>query len=186
MGRQINFFLHQDDQLEFDTLLKSFGEIVLLPYYHQNNVVSQVTDTLIRDVKKEGRRVYLVRKEDLHVIRLTHIANFGYWLVDDRDLPVVHFDRGACFDGRIEQGRLYFQADFVDRERMIMRKKPVDFIDWADKILRTVRRKLKKHKHTMGHYNYIEYLGTHAQRWLEINRAEVGAAGSELRSTFSE
>ena len=73
MGRQINFFLHQDDQDEFDKLLKSFGEVVLLPYYHFDNKISTVTDTLIRDVRKEGTRVYLVRLQDFKDIKLHRI-----------------------------------------------------------------------------------------------------------------
>jgi hypothetical protein len=42
MGRQINFFLRQDDQPGLDKLLKSFGDIVLIPYYHHDNRVATV------------------------------------------------------------------------------------------------------------------------------------------------
>ena len=80
MGRQISFFLHQDDQVEFDKLLKGFGDIVLLPYYHYDNRVSIVEDTIIRDLEKEENRVYLVRRQDFEQIKLKHIENFGYWL----------------------------------------------------------------------------------------------------------
>ena len=116
MGRQINFFLHQDDQLAFDKVLKGFGDIVLLPYYHQNNKVSTVEDTLVRDYNTEGRRVYLIRRLDFRNIPLKHIEKFGYWLVDDHTLPVLHFDRGVTRDNTIERGRLYFQTDYLDSE----------------------------------------------------------------------
>jgi hypothetical protein len=182
MGRQINFFLHQDDQVEFDRLLKTFGDIVLLPYYHYDSKVSTIKDTLIRDSTKEGRRVYLIRRSDFKNIPLTHIEKFGYWLVDDRALPIIHFDRGATKDDKIESGRLYFQPDFVDSKEVKMVKKSEDFIRWADSVIKTVRRKLKKHKYNLGAYNYTAYLGDNVMKWKEFNKAEIAAAGAELKS----
>lgn len=181
MGRQVNFYLHQDDQIDFDRLLKTLGDIVLLPYYHYDNEVSTTEDTLVRDVKNEGRRVYLIRRVDFKNIPLTHIVKFGYWLVDDLELPVVHFDRGITTDSKIERGRLYFQTDFVNSKEMRMVKKTDDFIQWADHIIKTVRRKLKKHKFMQGPYAYNEYFGEHALAWKERNSAEIGP-GAELKS----
>ena len=183
MGRQINFFLHQDDQADFDRLLKTFGDIALLPYYHRDGKVSTIEDTLIRDASKEGRRVYLIRRSDFKNIPLTHIEKFGYWLVDDRALPIVHFDRGVTKDDKIERGRIYFQPDFVDSQEMRMVKKSDDCIKWADNSIKSVRRKLKKHKYKLGAYTYTEYLGENAMKWKEFNRAEIAAAGAELKSS---
>ena len=100
MGRQINFFLHPDDQDNFDKLLKSFGDVVLLPYYHFDNKVSTVPDTIVRDIQKEGSRVYLVRPEDLKNIKLVHIEKFNYWLIDDNSLPVFDFVSSIFLDNR--------------------------------------------------------------------------------------
>ena len=183
MGRQINFFLHQDDQDDFDKLLKSFGDILLLSYYHYDNKVTTVKDTIIRDLVKEERRVYLIRTNDFNKVRLTHITNFGYWLVDDNALPVIHFDRCVTTDDKIQSGRLYFTVDYLDSDKMVMIKKTDDFIKWADNVIKTVRRKLIKQKYNMGPYTYTEYLGQHAVKWKEQNKAEIGAAGAELRST---
>ncbi len=183
MGRQINFFLHQDDQDEFDKLLKSFGDILLLPYFHYDNKVATVGDTIIRDLRKEERRVYLIRTKDFNKVRLTHIEKFGYWLVDDDSLPVIHFDRSVTMDNKIQSGRLYFTTDYVDSDKMLMIKKEDDFIKWADNVIKTVRRKLIKQKYNMGPYAYTEYLGPHAVKWKEFNRAEIAAAGAELKSS---
>lgn len=182
MGRQINFFLHQDDQDDFDKLLKSFGDIVLLPYFHYDNKVGTVNDTIIRDLKKEERRIYLIQNKDFKNVRLTHIEKFGYWLVDDSALPVIHFDRSVTTDDKIQSGRLYFTVDYVDPNKMLMIKKPDDFIKWADNVIKTVRRKLTKQKYNLGPYTYTEYLGPHAVKWKELNAAEVGAAGAELKA----
>ncbi len=129
MGQQINFFLHQDDQADFDRLLKTFGDIVILPYYHYDNKVSTIEDTIIRDITKEGRRVYLIRKSEFRNIPLTHIEKFGYWLVDDRTLPIIHFDRCITKHDRIVRGRIYFQPDFVDLKEMNMVKSQKILLD---------------------------------------------------------
>lgn len=182
MGRQINFFLHPDDQADFDKLLKSFGDVVLLPYYHYDNKISTVADTIVRDIKKEGSRIYLVRPVDFKYIKLVHIEKFNYWLVDDNSLPVLHFDRSVYRDNSIHRGRLYFQPQFVENMERV--KKSDDFVYWADKIIKTVRLKLKKHKYQMGSYNYTEYLGENALDWLDKTKAEVGGAGSQLIPTI--
>ena len=172
MGRQINFFLHQRDQADFDSFLKSFGDIVLIPFFHYNNQVSTVTDTVIRDAAQEGDRIYIIRKKDFNNIPLKPVKE-GYWLVDDTELPVIHFDRCVIKPDRIEQGRIYFQTSYYDKCLMIMVRKPDDFIQWGEKIIAGVRRKLKKYKHTPWSRVYTEYLGEHALRWMEFNSAEV-------------
>ena len=178
MGRQINFFLHPDDQDDFDKLLKSFGDVILLPYFHLDNKISTVTDTIVCDITKEGSKIYLVRPEDLKNIKLRHIQEFNYWLVDDNSLPVLHFDRSIFRDNIIYSGRLYFQPKFLEDMEWV--KKSDEFINWADQIIKTVRRKLKKHKHQIGNYNYIEFLGENALDWLEKTKADVGGAGHQL------
>jgi hypothetical protein len=176
MGRQVAFFLHQDDQGGFDKLLKSFGDVVLLPYYHYNNKVSILEDTIIRDLKKEENRVYLIRQQDFNEIKLKHIENFGYWLVDEYSLPVVHFDRSVMHSDKIESGRLYFETDYVDMNEMSMIRKPEDFIRWADNIIKTVRYKLKKVKYRLGIYTYTGYLGEHAEKWRQLHRADMSSS----------
>ncbi len=183
MGRQINFFLHPEDHDDFDKLLKSFGDVIQLPYYHFDNKISTVEDTMIRDLKKEGSRIYLVRPEDFKQIKIRHIEKFNYWLVDDNTLPVLHFDRSVFRDNIIYSGRLYFQPQFVENMQWV--KKSDDFVNWADNIVKTVRRKLKKHKHQMGSYNYTAYLGENALEWLDKTKAEVGGAGSALIPTLN-
>lgn len=144
MGRQVNFFLHKDDQLEFDLLLKSFGEVILVPYYQYQSEVSTVEDTIIRNIKTEGSRVYLVRQSDFKSLKLKHFEKFGYWLLEDNQLPVLHFGRSVFKANSIQRGRLYFQPQFVDETGWV--NKSDDFIKWADNMVKTVRRKLKKHK----------------------------------------
>ena len=114
MGRQINFYLHPDDYQDFEDLLKATGEIIFLPYFHFDGKVRTVETTIPVDLIKEGSRVYLVRKQDFKQIELNHIEKFGYWLVADNHLPVLHYDRCGFDNDKIIRGRLYFQPSFVN------------------------------------------------------------------------
>ncbi|MEI3800517.1 MULTISPECIES: hypothetical protein [unclassified Chitinophaga] len=178
MGRQVNFFLHPDDQNDFDILLKSFGEVRILSYYHYDNKISTVDDTLIRGIE-EGGRLYLVRPQDFESMKLWHIEKFNYWLLKDNELPVLHFDR-CGFDGNeLHRGRLYFQPQYAENMQMV--NKSEDFIEWADNIIKVVRRKLKKHKFDMGGWGYAEYVGKNALGWIENNNPTSCGGGSSLK-----
>lgn len=178
MGRQINFFLHRNDQEYFDKLLKSFGDVVLFRDYNYTDEVTIIPDTLIRDIDKENHRVYLIRTEDFKDIPLQYVQNYDYWYVQSNPLPVVHFDRSVHKGDKIQRGRLYFEPKYLSESGWV--NKPNEFIIWADKILKTVRNRLKKYKYQMGTYNYTEYLGANALKWLHETEAKVESAGCEL------
>lgn len=90
MGRQINFYLHPADYVELEDVRKSSGEVVFLPYYHYNNTVRTVEDTISSDKHQNGERIYVVRKADYKNIRLKHIDKFGYWLLDRYIIPTLY------------------------------------------------------------------------------------------------
>jgi len=181
MGRQINFYLHPDDLDDFEEILKSQSEVEFLPYYHYDNIVSTVPNTIPIDIRKEGTRIYVVRKNDLKQIKLVNIEKFGYWLVDDNHLPVLHYDR-SIFDGnKILRGRLYFQPQYVKDLQMV--DKSEEFVKWADNIIKTARKKLKKYKFDMGGWGFSEYVGSNTKAWLEQNKQERGKIDPDLVST---
>jgi len=180
MGRQINFFLHPNDQKDFDDFLKSFDDICFLPYYHKSDSISLIDDTIIRDDMKEGRRVCLVRKQDLKNIKFVFIEKFDYWLINDTVSPVLHFDRCVSIDNSLSSGRLYFQPKYV--ENLMWINQDSDFIIWADKIISAVKRKLKKYrfKYEMSSYEYNAYLSLDAMNLILENKAEISLPGDRL------
>jgi hypothetical protein len=181
MGRQINFYLHPDDYLEFEDLLKATGDIIFLPHFHYDGKVRTVDTTIPVDLRKEGSRIYLVRQQDLNKIEIHHIEKFGYWLVTDSHLPVLHYSRCGFDNGKIIRGRLYFQPAFVNDMQWV--NKPEDFVIWADKVIKTARRKLKKYKFDMGGWSFSEYVGKHAKEWLDKTKQEKQINDSTLVTT---
>ena len=177
MGRQVNFFLHPDDQQEFDDFLKTFDEIVFIPYYHRTDKLTFISDTIVNDYVKEGIRVYLARKSDLNKIRLDYIATQEYWLINS-DSPVLEFDRSIFRENTILSGRLYFQTKFV--ENMVWVDQPADFVKWSDNIIKSARRNLNKFKRDFGSFSYTDYLGSNALDWMKTNNADIQGGGHIL------
>ncbi|MGB4771304.1 MAG: hypothetical protein WBP58_07590 [Chitinophagaceae bacterium] len=178
MGRQMSFYLHPDDYQEFEDLLKATGDIILLPYYHFHGKVETVDTTIPTDLRKEGTRIYLVRQQDFYQVKLTHIEKYGYWLVADNDLPVLHYDRCNFDNNKLFRGRLYFQPSFIKDVQWV--NKSVEFVTWSDNVIKTARRKLKRYKFDMGGWGFSEYVGQHAKKWLDNTKQEKQIDDSTL------
>ena len=181
MGRQINFYLHPNDYQEFENLLKATGDIIFLPYFHYDGKVRTIDTTIPVDIRKEGERIYLVRRQDLKQIELEHIEKFGYWLLADNRLPVVHYDRCGFDNEKIIRGRLYFQPSFVKDMQWV--NKSEDFVSWADNTIKAARRKLKIYKFDMGGWGFSEYVGKYAKEWLDKTKQEKQINDSSLVTT---
>ncbi|KAF0200975.1 MAG: hypothetical protein FD170_3007 [Bacteroidetes bacterium] len=180
MGRQINFFLHPDDQNDFNSFLKSFDDICFLSYYHKTENPTIIDDTLIRDHIKEGSRVHLIRKQDLKDIRFHFIEKFNCWLIDNNSSPVLDFDRCITWENYLHRGRLYFQPKFVDNLQWI--EKNADFVKWSDFIISKTRRYFKKfkYKYEGSSYEYNAYLSEKAMSLLTDKKAALGLNGDSL------
>lgn len=181
MGRQINFYLHPGDYQEFEELLLATGDIIFLPHFHYDGKVRTVDTTIPTDLREEGSKIYLVRRQDFRQMKLHHIEKFGYWLVDNNDLPVLHYDRCDFANGKIIRGRLYFQPSFVKDMKWV--NKPEDFVSWSDHVIKTARRKLKKYKFDMGGWGFSEHVGKHAKDWLDKTKIQRQIDDSTLVST---
>ena len=180
MGRQINFFLHPDDQKDFDNLLRSFNDICFLAYYNKSGTPTIIHDTIISDQWKEGSRVHLIRKQDLKNVKLTYIEKFNYWLIDNSSSPVLDFDRCVSYDNDLREGRLYFQPKYLVNHHWI--EKDVDFVKWSDSIIVKVRKYFnkKKYKFDSSSYEYTLYLSNKAIKLIEEDKATIGLPGDRL------
>jgi len=130
MGRQINFFLHPDDQFEFDQIIISAGEVLFVPSRQNTKEVSTLPDSIIKDSKNKSSKLNLVRPSDFPQIKPEYIEKLGYWTFQDMNLPVLEFDRCTFTATRINRGGIYFEPKYV-RNLQWVEKSP-EFVSWAD------------------------------------------------------
>jgi hypothetical protein len=172
VGRQVGFYLHPDDEPDFDRFLKSFGEVVLVPHLQRTGTLTTVPDTLTASrggFDYEGSRIYLVRPGDLASVQLEHQPSEGYWLVDEAPLAGLHFDRCGLRSDRLLEGRLYFQTRYVRDGRWA--DPPEDFVRWADRIVRGARRKLRKVTLPVGDRTATRHMSPAAEAWMHARHA---------------
>jgi hypothetical protein len=114
---------------------------------------------------KVNLRLAIARPESLGEIHLRRIPEQGYFLIE-LGSPVIEFDR-CYFDGTIlRRGRIYFRTG--------PGLEPA-FVQWANKVLRSVRSELIKDSALGPHY-----YGPAARDWLLRTGAQERIGWNEL------
>jgi hypothetical protein len=159
MSHQVNFYLDPIDTNALESLLRDGDDLRIL---HSRS--SSAAPRVVPSVTMEENGVpwldfYFVRAADLDQVVMRHEQDEGYWTVDALRSPVVEFKR--CFyDGSVlRRGRLYFVDGFRgDDEKRV--EKPLAFKEWANAALKKTKKMMLRPEG--------EYIGTHAQSWLEL------------------
>ncbi len=180
MGRQINFFLHDDDQPQFEQIIKSCGDVLFIPHCHNQDIISTLNTSVIIDRERYGNTLHLVRPVDFNKIELRYIDKLNHWIIDHKGkYPIVDFERSIKFDNHISRGRLFFKTSFGQDDNLI--KKNDDFVKWGNSLIRKFRKNLIKHRITDNNRFYDLYVGEKALEWIMTNDITVGPGAAILK-----
>ena len=158
MGKQVNFFMLPEDQLEFEGWLMARGDVCFLNEPLKMQELEILPTLIVPEMGKTWLSVYLAQHNNLEDIRVEYVSNQNYWLIDQRYSPVIEFSR-CYFDGKIlRRGRLYFCTGFYSDEEQ---EKEKQFVNWANKILKWIRTNYDRDPHTGF------YVGSHAYKWVQ-------------------
>jgi len=166
MGRQVNFFMLNEDIIEFEKAIRKKEEVIILgePMYEPKLRI--IESLSIKDINDEWFWVYLTRRNDLYAISIKKINKQQYWLIDPLHSPVVEFGKSS-FNGKVlRRSRIYYDPYYYDEEGNVI-EKPKDFIKWADSLLRWIRRHYKKDP-VWGFY-----IGPAALEWYQRTGGEL-------------
>jgi len=166
MGRQVNFYMHPDDIADYEQVLKADGNVCFL---EEPTPTPQIKIRQTLAVPETGKRwidLYLARESDLPHIVVKHVPVQDYWLIDVVRSLAVQFDTSYYNGEVLGRGRLYFQTGYYDSNDQCI-DKPEEFVRWADRLLRWIRRHYKRDPETGF------YLEPHAWEWV--------AKGGQLR-----
>jgi len=167
MGRQVNFYMLPDDIAAYEQVLKAEGNVCFLEEMTPTPQIRIIDTLAVPETKNRRLRVYLAQEGDLSGIVTEEVPTQQYWLIDVVQSLAVEFDR-SYYNGQIlGRGRLYFQTGYYDSNDQCI-DKPEEFVRWADRLLRWIRRHYKRNPETGF------YLGPHAWEWV--------ARGGQLRN----
>lgn len=144
MGRQFSFFLGPTDQQALEDAIRSSGDIVFLADRSHSQMGEELASSIIHDPRTQPFGCLIARRADVADIRFRPT---GYrdddFACNVSDQPVVEFDRFFFFDRFRRAGRLYRIDQYWNPDRELV-SKSVDFIEWADRLYKLVKKSLTK------------------------------------------
>ena len=162
MGRQINFYMLQDDIREFEQMIQKKGGIAFVPEQLPDGQIITV-NTLTQKYELNGRKVqktYLVQEHHLENLKIQPIGSSNLWYVDNTSSLAVEFMKSTVIERQIHRGRLYFEAGYFEPDGQ-WSAKPEDFVRWADSLIRWIRTHYAKDDRTQF------YVGPNTQKMIE-------------------
>ena len=142
-GKQFGFFLSSADQVGFEEALRSSGDIVFLKYWPSSRRPEEVDTSQISVMGQEILQLWISRKEDIPHVKFLPVKGRDTFSCDPTFAPVVEF--GRCYETSryIRSGRLYRVDKYWNEDKQLV-DKPVEFIEWADRLYKAAKASLTK------------------------------------------
>ena len=166
MGKQVGFYAGSQDIESLADKLRKKGAIAI----STNPTVAEpviaweqvfVSDESDRD--ESGFQVWLVRAQDLNLLKWGHYPNRGVWTLDQDMSPAVQFHGPYIERNKIHSGRLWFSTQKNA-------SKPEDYFRWADSLLRIPKKLFTMLPKPEG-YAYTHILVRRHRRWCRPRRS---------------
>jgi hypothetical protein len=161
MGRQINFYLMNEDILEIDEYIRK-NEIIIIPNYTKTDSVDSIKSLLDKNYFP-GK--FLSSPTLAHQIKKRYIDTQNYFAIDILESPVIEFSQPGYYNDTIKmRGRVYYTKSTTGSgsvpKNEIFLKMADDFFKWIRKNFKNVKLK--------GYEGFLITERTHA--WLEASK----------------
>ncbi len=144
MGRQVNFYLAREDEIQFLDFVRGTGDVKVLPYKSQTRdfaPVQELADPLSSDF---GFILFLFNHEISSNLVMRFVERQGYYVIDSSQSSVIEFTRSVVRENRISRGRIWAEFTSLDREKMALVPKEPAFKEWYETISKWVRKHFVK------------------------------------------
>ena len=163
MGRQINFYLMEEDIDEINNYLSKQGLIILAAPMKANKL------ELAESLFVKSRDHYITAPSLQNEILITFIETQNYYLPDILDSPIIEFDSGHMRDNRIKmRGRVYYTKTKIGngspKKNELFLKMADDFFKWIRKNFKNV--KLKGYEEFLISERTLQWLNESKERKL--------------------
>ncbi len=166
MGKQICFYMNEDDEDEFLEFIRSTGDVVILP-----QTTNQKKPEVILTLKElSGRRLgegcvlwnRTISKKPIFEFFEVH---GGSYCLDFLESEVVSLMRSRCDNGMLSMGRLHIETKQTLPDGSLVEKSS-EFLIWFDQLCKWIRRKYPNSKNGA-------YISQRAEK-LEDSGLELG------------
>lgn len=177
MGKQVNFYMLEEDEKEFVEFVLGDGKTVILGHGSLQEVPPILGRLPIEDPSPPLFRNYVYFWKPGYPLFMRYIVmkagplqGQGVYLVDDLTSSVIEFSRSffsPIRENSLTRGRIWAEMRYWEGNNLIY--KGEEFERWYDSIARWLRKRYQK----IGSKPYF-YIGPHAYRWYQ--------AGGNLQS----
>jgi len=161
MGKQITFFMTQEDEKDFLEAIRQLGPVKIV-----HNTFADESKMKIQFLPPVGTSANDANLSLLNIkagtaIKHNYYPSQGHYCIDLAESEVVQFNRSKPLKRWLVNGRLWFD------ENCDMGKKSAGFLQWANSLLKWVRKNYQKD--SAGHF-----VGPHALRLAKGGKLQLG------------
>jgi len=175
MGKQVNFFMLPADETEFLNFIKSTDKNVLIYPYRSPTITFRPIKIPPKHFSTDFWFHLWLYNPNFGEINYSYIKEQKHYYVDEFKSPVIEFSRCGINDkSELSQGRLWIATAYVIKDntgKLIWQNKPLELINWYEKIARWIKKKYIKIGKGQGAF----YVTTDVVRWVKKGGGIVGA-----------
>jgi hypothetical protein len=142
MGKQINFFLAENDISTLETYLQENNWVILSVPMPSENLIATANLRFPNPVLPSYPKLYLAQKNTLSEIKLKYIETQDYYLPDDIRSPLIEFFDSNMQDAVYQRGRLFYEGEYWTESGKIQKNEA--FLKAADNLFRWFKKHFKK------------------------------------------
>lgn len=139
MGKQIQFYMVNEDENDFVEFLRSTGDIVFLPEVSKSSDSETFTSFVALKGRKYGEDCHIWNRLVSPAPAIKYVPQQDYYWLDFLKSEVVSVDRCRMVDNRLCAGRLYVENTVFAPDGTIV-KKGDEFLKWYEKLCRWIRK----------------------------------------------
>lgn len=142
MGKQVNFYMTDDDEREFVEFARSSTDVVIFMDVQTSEDIA-ILGNLPTPETPGWFGLCLWNKECSPPPKLKYIKEQCYYSVDKLESEVVEFHRSHMNEGRLVRGRIFAEMSYwrlSDKPPTVVKKSEA-FVKWYDRLANWIKRR---------------------------------------------
>jgi len=139
MGRQVRFYMDEEDERRFLEFLWTTGDVVVLPYSSRQAKFPELTELPGFSSEQFDFFLWLFNRNVSSKLVTEYVPQQEYFVIDREKSSVVEFSRTILDQNIIRPGRLWVEFKYLDPEGNWESKEP-GFKKWYEIVAKWIRK----------------------------------------------
>lgn len=145
MGRQVYFYMTEEDEDDFLEYVRTTGDVVIIPQTQGTISLTGIENFRTLAKSKFGEGAHLWNKAISPPPVFKHYESGGYYCVDFLESEVINVTRSKSVNGALRPGRLHIEAKISGNNvGSHAREKGAEFLHWYSVLAKWIRKHYEK------------------------------------------